>query len=89
MHQAFSYRLASKYLTTSGVVILSMSEQDFIENSTSNPSKEIEGDKSLMAIQPRLISDYIIDSQINYLAVVLGDRDYTDLNSWSIVALSN
>ena len=30
----------------------------------------------------------ITDAQISYLGVVLGDRDYTDLNSWSVVALS-
>jgi hypothetical protein len=89
MRQTFSYRLASKYLTTSGVVILSMSEQDFVEDSSSDPPNNIESDKNQFAIQQRLISDSIIDSQINYLAVVLGDRDYTDLNSWSIVALSN
>jgi hypothetical protein len=33
-------------------------------------------------------SNELIDGQVNYLGVVLGDRDYTDLNSWSIIALS-
>ncbi len=30
----------------------------------------------------------ILDAQIGYLGVIVGDRDYTDLNSWSVVALS-
>lgn len=29
----------------------------------------------------------ILDSQISYLAITVGDRDYTDLNSWSVVGL--
>ena len=28
------------------------------------------------------------DSQTSYLGVTLGDRDYTDLNSWIVIALS-
>lgn len=30
----------------------------------------------------------ILDAQVSYLGVTIGDRDYTDLNSWSVVALS-
>jgi hypothetical protein len=33
-------------------------------------------------------SNELIDAQVSYLGVVIGDRDHTDLNSWSIVALS-
>ena len=29
-----------------------------------------------------------MDNSIQYLAVIIGDRDYTDLNSWPLVALS-
>jgi hypothetical protein len=30
----------------------------------------------------------ILDAQVSYLGVTIGDRDYTDLNSWSVVGLS-
>lgn len=30
----------------------------------------------------------ILDAQVSYIGVVVGDRDYTDLNSWSVVGLS-
>lgn len=37
---------------------------------------------------PIPFSNELIDAQVSYLGVVIGDRDYTDLNSWSIIALS-
>ena len=30
----------------------------------------------------------IIEAQTSYLGVTIGDRDYTDLNSWSVIGLS-
>ena len=30
----------------------------------------------------------ILETQISYLGVTIGDRDYTDLNSWSVIGLS-
>lgn len=30
----------------------------------------------------------MLDAQISYLGVLVGDRDYTDLNSWSVIGLS-
>ena len=29
-----------------------------------------------------------MEAQLNYLGVTIGDRDYTDLNSWSVIGLS-
>jgi len=40
MRNVFAYRLASKYLTSSGVIILSASERDFIENSKAKNAEE-------------------------------------------------
>lgn len=33
-------------------------------------------------------SEDLLHNQISYLGVVIGDRDHTDLNSWSVIALS-
>lgn len=76
----FAYRLASKCLTSSGVIILSISERDFV--------KEYQTDNQLGSDKKYYFSNELIDAQINYLGVAIGDRDHTDLNSWSIVALS-
>lgn len=78
MKNLLAYRLAHKYLTTSGVVILSNSESDFgrVENK----------DGKLRVTQPALKN--IQDAQLSYLTVIVGDRDYTDLNSWSVMGLS-
>lgn len=75
MRNVFAYRLANKYLTSSGVVIYSVSERDFVKDTT--PLKTAGWD-----------SAELIDAQTSYLGVIIGDRDYTDLNSWSVVALS-
>lgn len=82
MRSVFAYRLASKCLTSSGVLIFSISQHDFIkeyqqnnQTSQNNPHKQ-------------WFSNELVDAQVNYLGVVVGDRDYTDLNSWSIVALT-
>ena len=73
-----AYRLAHKYLTTSGVIILSNSEADF--------AKVERKDGKPVVSQPALKN--ILDAQVSYLAVTIGDRDHTDLNSWSVVGLS-
>lgn len=73
-----AYRLAHKYLATSGIVIFSNSESDFakVENKNGIP----------LVKQPA--SKNILDAQVSYLGVLVGDRDYTDLNSWSVIGLS-
>lgn len=75
MSNLLAYRLAHKYLTTSGIIILSNSESDFAE--VENKAK----------VQQAHMKN-ILDTQIGYLGVTVGDRDYTDLNSWSVIALS-
>ena len=30
----------------------------------------------------------VLETQTSYLGVTIGDRDYTDLNSWSVIGLS-
>lgn len=78
MKNILAYRLAHRYLATSGVLIFSNSEADFgkVENK----------DGELKVKQPALKN--ILDAQVSYLTVTVGDRDYTDLNSWSVTALS-
>ena len=70
--------MGHKYLSTGGVIIFSNSESDFAQAERK--------DGQLQVIQPALKN--ILDAQISYLAVTIGDRDYTDLNSWSVVGLS-
>ena len=59
-------------------MIFSNSESDFatVERKEGKPR----------VIQPALKN--ILDAQVSYLGVIIGDRDYTDLNSWSVVGLS-
>lgn len=77
LHNMLAYRLAHKYLTVSGVIILSACQNDFLKTET--PNAEI----------PRLAGmKNILETQVSYLGVTIGDRDYTDLNSWSVIGLS-
>lgn len=77
IHNILAYRLAHKYLTVSGVIILSACQNDFLKTET--PNVQI----------PRLTGmKGILETQISYLGVTIGDRDYTDLNSWSVIGLS-
>lgn len=83
LRNLFAYRLASKYLTSSGVIILSISQHDFTKE-YANDHEEVK--RTLHRVS--CFSNELIDGQVSYLGVVVGDRDHTDLNSWSIVALS-
>ena len=84
MKNVFSYRLASKYLTTTGALILSASERDFLKLENPDIMKEI-GQEQPGPWHP---STELIDAQVTYLGVTVGERDHTDLNSWSLVAMS-
>jgi hypothetical protein len=84
MRNVFSYRLASKYLTTTGVLILSGSERDFLkayDEETTKDAKIYQEGKWHPSVE-------LIDAQSTFLGSTVGDRDYTDLNSWSLVAMS-
>lgn len=73
-----AYRFAHKYLATSGVLIYSNSESDFAK---------VENKDGVLQVKQKALKN-ILDAQVSYLAVTVGDRDYTDLNSWSVVGLS-
>ena len=83
MRNVFGYRLASLYLTSTGVFVLSSSQRDFIKSYSQEYQSAIGND--LKGWKP---STELIDMQTVYLGVMMGERDHTDLNSWPIVALS-
>ena len=74
--------MAHKCLTGSGVVILSRGEHDFIK------TDELNGKGPDHPVPEPPTSIELVESQMAYLGVVIGDRDHTDLNSWSVIALS-
>ncbi len=78
MKNIVAYRLAHKFLATSGVVIYSNSQADFAK---------VENKDGVQLVKQSALKN-ILDAQVSYLAVTVGDRDFTDLNSWSVMGLS-
>lgn len=84
LRNVFAYRIASKYLSVMGVLIFSGSEKEFIKQKKDMPAEELE----LMKDVSHWTSTEIVNLQTSYLGLVVGDRDYTHLRSFSLVALS-
>jgi hypothetical protein len=90
MRNILAYRLGSKYLSKTGVVILSCGEREFVKHKHELSKKEKgEGeytvDESSRKYWP---STQIVSSEISYLGFIIGDRNYLPLNSHSVIALS-
>lgn len=68
MRNIFSYRLASKYLTTSGVLLFSASERDFLKAESEETLSAIEGYQRGKWYP----SCELIDAQVTFLGVIAG-----------------
>lgn len=64
-----------------------MSAQQKEENEEKTGEKQNEGPGKQL-VEEQDVTSGLADAQTCYLGVVVGDRDHTDLNSWSLVALS-
>ena len=85
-----AYRLAHKYLSKTGTIVLSCHQSPFLKYKEQKKNKtqaeQLFG--SLPESSTNQILIRLVGSQVSYLGLVIGDREYTHLHSNSIIALA-